>query len=220
MNGISPENVAAAWGGGFVILSYFLGSIPFGLLIAKMRGVDLRKQGSGNIGATNVFRCVGKGWGILALLLDALKGFIPAFVFPLIYARIAGAGAPPWLSLVLGATAVAGHNWPVWLGFAGGKGVATSAGMLLGVAPAAMGIAMAVFAVALAAFRRVSVGSILAAVTVAVAGWVFYYQDNPILALILTALAALVILRHRANIQRLLAGAEPPLWGRGAEKKG
>ena len=192
-----------------VLAAYLLGAIPNGLLIAKARGIDLRRTGSGNIGATNVFRCVGKGWGILAFVLDALKGFVPAFFFPRLVA-----GAPDWLGLACGVAAVAGHNWPVWLGFKGGKGVATSAGMLLGIAPAAVGIGFGVFAVTVAATRFVSLGSILAAVAVPAAYLALNGTGNKLLAGVLVGLGLLVIVKHRANIRRLLQGAEPRITGK------
>ena len=191
-----------------VLAAYLLGAIPNGLLIAKARGIDLRRTGSGNIGATNVFRCVGKGWGVLAFVLDALKGFVPAFCFPQLVA-----GAPDWLGLACGGAAVAGHNWPVWLGFKGGKGVATSAGMLLGIAPAAVGIGFGVFAVTVAATRFVSLGSILAAVAVPAAYLALNGTGNKLLAGVLVGLGLLVIVKHRANIRRLLQGAEPRITG-------
>ena len=116
------------------IIAYLLGAIPFGLLVAKSRGVDIRSQGSGNIGATNVFRVIGKGWGVFTLVLDALKGFIPSFYFPML-----GKLDPEW-GVLFGLAAIIGHSFPVYLRFKGGKGVATSAGMLLGVAPLTVGI--------------------------------------------------------------------------------
>lgn len=200
----------------FALLSlagYLLGSIPFGWLIARARGIELREVGSKNIGATNVFRSVGKGWGVLALVLDAAKGFIPAYAF---YHWFPDAATclgdfSREAGLVWGVCAIVGHNWPVWLKFRGGKGVATSAGVLLGVAPAAIGVALLVFAVVLAVTRRVSVGSILAAVAACVAGW-YFYPARPILAGVLTLLAVLVVIRHKSNISRLLHGKEPPLW--------
>lgn len=200
----------------FALLSlagYLLGSIPFGWLIARARGIELREVGSKNIGATNVFRSVGKGWGVLALVLDAAKGFIPAYAF---YRWFPGAADclgsfAGEAGLVWGVCAIVGHNWPVWLKFRGGKGVATSAGVLLGVAPAAIGVALLVFAVVLAVTRRVSVGSILAAVAACAAGW-YFYPSRPILAGVLTLLAVLVVIRHKSNISRLLHGKEPPLW--------
>ena len=192
-----------------VLAAYVLGSIPNGLLIARCKGIDLQKVGSGNIGATNVFRCVGKGWGIAAFVLDAVKGFVPAFCFP----RLLDA-APPWLGLACGLAAVAGHNWPVWLKFKGGKGVSTSAGMLLGIAPAAVGIGFAVFALTVALTRFVSLGSILAAVAVAGSGIWLYGADNRLLAGALIAMGALVVLKHRANVGRLLKGTEPRIVGK------
>ena len=192
-----------------VLAAYLLGAIPNGLLIARLKGVDLQKVGSGNIGATNVFRCVGKGWGIAAFVLDAVKGFVPAYVFP----RLMEA-APAWLGLACGIAAVAGHNWPVWLKFKGGKGVSTSAGMLLGIAPAAVGIGFAVFAVVVALSRIVSLGSILAAIAVAGAGVWLYGADNRLLAGALVAMGALVVLKHRANVGRLLKGTEPRIVGK------
>ena len=192
-----------------VLAAYLLGSIPNGLLIARLKGIDLQKVGSGNIGATNVFRCVGKGWGIAAFVLDAVKGFVPAFFFPRLLET-----APPWLGLACGIAAVAGHNWPVWLKFKGGKGVSTSAGMLLGIAPAAVGIGFAVFAVVLALTRFVSLGSILAAIAVAGSGVWLYGADNRLLAGALVAMGALVVLKHRANLGRLLNGTEPRIVGK------
>lgn len=199
----------------FALLSlagYLLGSIPFGWLIARARGIELREVGSKNIGATNVFRSVGKGWGVLALLLDAAKGFIPAYAFARWFPEAATWPAVAGeAGLVWGVCAIVGHNWPVWLKFKGGKGVATSAGVLLGVAPAAIGVALGVFAVVLAVTRRVSVGSILAAVAACAAGW-YFHSGRPILAGVLTLLAVLVVIRHRSNIARLLHGKEPSLW--------
>ena len=192
-----------------ILASYLLGAIPNGLLIARLKGVDLQKVGSGNIGATNVFRCVGKGWGVLAFVLDAVKGFVPAFFFPRLLET-----APPWLGLACGVAAVAGHNWPVWLKFKGGKGVSTSAGMLLGIAPAAVGIGFATFALAVAVTRIVSLGSILAAVAVPAAYLAMNGTDNPLLAGALVAMGLLVIVKHRANVRRLLAGTEPRIVGK------
>ena len=192
-----------------ILASYLLGAIPNGLLIARLKGVDLQKVGSGNIGATNVFRCVGKGWGVLAFVLDAVKGFVPAFFFPDLLEA-----APAWLGLACGVAAVAGHNWPVWLKFKGGKGVSTSAGMLLGIAPAAVGIGFAVFALTVALTRFVSLGSILAAVAVAGSGVWLYGADNRLLAGALILMGLLVIVKHRANVGRLLKGTEPRIVGK------
>ncbi len=192
-----------------VLAAYLLGSIPNGLLIARLKGIDLQKVGSGNIGATNVFRCVGKGWGIAAFVLDAVKGFVPAFFFPRLLES-----APPWLGLACGVAAVAGHNWPVWLKFKGGKGVSTSAGMLLGIAPAAVGVGFAVFALTVALTRFVSLGSILAAIAVPAAYLGMNGAENRLLAGALVIMGALVIFKHRANVGRLLRGTEPRIVGK------
>ena len=192
-----------------ILAAYVLGSIPNGLLIARGKGIDLQKVGSGNIGATNVFRCVGKGWGIFAFVLDAVKGFVPAFFFPQLMA-----GAPDWLGLACGVAAVAGHNWPVWLKFKGGKGVSTSAGMLLGIAPAAVGVGFLVFALTVALTRFVSLGSILAAIAVPAAYIAINGTGNKLLAGALIVMGLLVIFKHRANIRRLLQGAEPRITGK------
>lgn len=182
------------------IIAYLFGALPFGLLVAKSRGIDIRRQGSGNIGATNVFRCVGKGWGIFTFILDVLKGFVPAFVFPRL------ATLDPEYGVLFGFAAIIGHSFPVCLKFKGGKGVATSAGMLLGVAPLAVGVGFICWLVCMVASRYVSLSSIIAAVAVAISVWV---QDKGLAVNIaLTILAALVVWLHRANIKRLLNGTE------------
>jgi glycerol-3-phosphate acyltransferase PlsY len=182
------------------VAAYLFGAVPFGLLVAKAKGIDIRQQGSGNIGATNVFRCVGKGWGIFTFMLDALKGFIPAFVFPLI-----GSLSGEW-GVLFGMAAILGHSFPVYLEFKGGKGVATSAGMLVGIAPLAVGIGFICWVICMVASRYVSLSSILAAGAVAITVWI---QDKGLIVNIaLTVLAALVVWLHRANIQRLLNGTE------------
>lgn len=183
------------------LAAYLAGSVPFGLLIAKARGVDLRSQGSGNIGATNVFRCVGKPWGIACFILDALKGFLPAALFPQM-----AEGLPAWAGLLFGAAAILGHNFPVFLKFKGGKGVATSAGVLLGVAPLAVLVGLLTWGIVFFISGYVSLGSILAAVAVVIAGWTLGYDRTTAVAL--TLLGLLAIYRHRANIQRLIAGTE------------
>ena len=181
--------------------AYLLGAVPFGLLVAKSRGVDIRTQGSGNIGATNVLRVIGKGWGIFTFVLDALKGFVPAFVFP----RLVGLN-PEW-GVLFGIVAILGHSFPVYLNFKGGKGVATSAGMLLGVAPMAVLVGFVCWVLCMVFSRIVSLSSIVAAIAVAVAVWVL--DPNALVVNVaLTILAALVIWLHRANIGRLLNGTE------------
>lgn len=195
--------------------SYLLGSIPCGLIVARLKGVDLRKAGSGNIGATNVFRCVGKGWGIVTFAGDALKGYAPAALFPLLWARLVPGMPPPaHLGLLCGLAAIAGHNWPLFAGFKGGKGVATSAGALLGFAPGAVGVGAATWALLFGLTRYVSLASIAAAVTVPAASWWLDLKHGALEPGTLTLLGLIVIWRHRANIRRLLRGEELGGWKR------
>ena len=183
------------------LISYLFGAIPFGLLVARLHGVDIRSKGSGNIGATNVFRVIGKGWGIFTFVLDALKGFIPAFVFPLL-----GNLSGEW-GVLLGMAAIMGHTFPIYLKFKGGKGVATSSGMLLGVAPLAVGIGFLCWVACLAISRYVSLSSILAALVVAVVVWI-QGDKGLIVNIAITILSLLVVWLHRANVKRLLNGTE------------
>lgn len=201
---MQPETL---WLGGLGLVSYLVGAIPFGLLVGLARGVDIRTVGSKNIGATNVLRSVGKPWGITTFVLDALKGFLPAAVFPIV-GNVCGADFQSLeiAGLVGGACAILGHNFPVYLGFKGGKGVATSAGMVLGLAPQAVAIGLGVWAVVFYSLRYVSLASIVAALAVVGAGWWLY--DGYLLPVALTVLGVLVVLRHQANIKRLLNGTE------------
>lgn len=181
-------------------IAYVIGSIPFGLLISKAKGVDIRKQGSGNIGATNVLRCLGKPLGITCFVLDALKGFLPAALFPMI------GKVDPTFGILFGTAAILGHNFPIFLNFKGGKGVATSAGVLLGVAPLAVVIGLLTWVIVFKTSGYVSLGSIIAALAVIATGWTAGYGS--VIATALTLLGALTIYRHRENIKRLAAGTE------------
>ncbi len=187
------------------LASYMVGAIPFGLLIARSRGVDIRAVGSGNIGATNVFRAVGKPYGIAVYLLDMGKGLCGACLLPALIAR---GSASTELAIVSGFMAVIGHNWPVYLGFKGGKGIATTSGVLLGLAPGAVVTGLCVWAAVFFSSRYVSLGSILASASVAVYAWIAYAETDKPLAVALTVLALIGILRHRTNIRRLLNGTE------------
>jgi acyl phosphate:glycerol-3-phosphate acyltransferase len=188
-----------------ILFAYLIGSIPFGLLISKAKGQDIRKLGSGNIGATNVLRCLGKPLGIACFALDVLKGFLPAFVFPMfgnLHADFPGIG------ILFGAAAILGHNFPVFLKFKGGKGVATSAGVLIGVAPLAVVIGLATWAIVFKLSGYVSLGSIVAALVVVLTGWIRVGHYGVITASALTLLGGLTVWRHRTNIQRLREGTE------------
>lgn len=182
------------------LVAYLIGSIPFGLLIAKTKGIDIRKQGSGNIGATNVLRCLGKPLGIACFILDVLKGYLPAALFPI----LGNCGSD--FGILFGVAAILGHNFPVFLHFKGGKGVATSAGVLIGIAPLAVGIGVLSWALIFFISGYVSLGSIIASVVVILIGWLAGY--GLVTALALTLLGALSIYRHRSNIQRLIKGTE------------
>jgi len=198
------------------VSAYLLGSLPFGYLIARCRGVDIRTVGSGNIGATNVFRAVSKPLGILTFALDVAKGVCGTLLVPALAAGLLPADPPlpeggaVALRIFCGFLTVAGHNWTCFLGFRGGKGVATSAGLLLGLAPAGAGIAVAAWMVVFLTTRYVSVASIAAAAVLAAAVWALPRGETGAwFPAMLTALAALAIWKHRSNIARLRAGIEP-----------
>ncbi len=186
------------------LLGYLLGSVPFGLLIAKSRGIDIRQHGSGNIGATNVLRVVGKPWGISVFLLDALKG-----VAAVLLARWLGqeSANPVAMELLGGFACILGHNFPIWLAFKGGKGIATTAGVLATLLPVAVGVALLVWIVVFYLSRYVSLASIVAAVTVPLA---VFAQEQQVTLLFgfSVVIALLAIWRHRSNIRRLVEGTE------------
>lgn len=199
------EKAALIIGAGFI--AYLLGAIPTGYLLARIKGVDIRKVGSGNIGATNVYRCIGKSWGILTFVLDFLKGYLPAVIFPILYQRWGVEISGAHLSLLCGCLAVIGHNWPVYLRFRGGKGMATGAGALLGFAPLAMLIGVICWLVFFLATRYVSLASILAAVLIVACSW-WFYRGQILIPIALSVMGVIVIWRHKTNLQRLLAGTE------------
>ena len=194
----------------WLVLAYLVGAIPFGLLIGRLNGVDIRTVGSRNIGATNIFRSVGKGWGVLTFTLDAVKGLVPALVFPRLGKEVLPVfqGLENSFGLLCGVAAILGHNFPIYLKFKGGKGVATSAGVLLGIAPAAVGIGMLGWVIIFASTRYVSVASIGATLAVVTTGWWRYRAAGLLLPVMLTLLGLLVVFRHKANIKRLLNGTE------------
>jgi len=218
------------------LVAFLLGSVPFGLLIAKARGVDIRQHGSGNIGATNVLRVLGKKFGIPCLLLDILKGFVPtllainlisftgqpmgmviAALFEWCYVFPAdGHFTAQLLQVFTGLCAILGHNYSPWVAFRGGKGIATSAGVVIALMPAAIVILVLVWVLLFLTTRYVSVASIAAVVVLPVltlyGSWHHgRLQDGtwnkPLFALSLM-IAIMGVWKHRANIQRLLAGTE------------
>jgi acyl phosphate:glycerol-3-phosphate acyltransferase len=215
------------------LFAFLLGSIPFGLIIAKLKGINIRDHGSGNIGATNVLRVVGKKYGITCLILDALKGFIPVVV-AISVIRFSGIHNPMTLTglsdlaadfpmltaqgaqVITGLCAILGHNYSPWVGFKGGKGIATSAGVLIALMPAAVLILLLIFLMTFLLSRYVSLASMVAAGAlpfVTLAGSWFHGKiqngtwNKPLFAFTVI-IAILAIWKHRSNISRLRAGTE------------
>jgi acyl phosphate:glycerol-3-phosphate acyltransferase len=196
-----------------VIGSYLLGSIPFGYLAGRIAGIDIRNCGSGNVGATNVIRTLGKSYGYPVFAADFLKGFAAVKMSVLIATRT----RPEWISpemfgIIAAISSVLGHSFPVWLRFKGGKGVATSAGALFGLAPVAALAGMAIWILTFLLTRYVSVASIAAAAALPVIILVVTWLNRTAgkwLFLSSVCLAAVVIWRHRSNLSRLIRGTEP-----------
>lgn len=195
-----------------IACGYLCGSVPFGYLAGRLKGIDIRQHGSGNIGATNAIRVLGKGIGIPVFILDMLKGWLPVW---LAAGWIAQTGAAPEIisvgKVLTGFAAVIGHMFTFWLGFKGGKGIATTGGVLAGISPVGMLGGWIGFLTFLFAFRYVSLGSIAAAVGVptamAIQMWREGHWDFVLLGFGIVVMI-LAIARHRSNIQRLLAGTE------------
>jgi acyl phosphate:glycerol-3-phosphate acyltransferase len=191
-------------------LGYVSGSIPWGLWLGKwVRGIDVREHGSRNLGATNVYRVLGPGLGILTLALDVLKGALPVWIVPAMADMDAFPGGPEWCAVTVGLGAVIGHVFSVFLGFKGGKGVATTAGVLLALSPLVCAIAALVFVATVAITRYVSLGSTLGAIALCVALLLSTPQGVHSPSFLLgVLLALLVIVRHRENYARLARGEE------------
>ena len=200
--------------GVILLAAYLIGSIPFGLLIGKLNGKDIRKEGSCNIGATNVTRVVGKWWGKLCFLCDFLKGFLPVFaVMQLCLDQGSGSGPGDWLAALTAFAAVLGHVFPVYLGFKGGKGVSTAAGAALALCPLAVVIAGAVWVIVFFLSRYVSLASLAAALALPLSAWLLGYfgvvkNFRPAFGTVLIVFGGLAFWRHRSNIVRLLNGTE------------
>ncbi|HEX5966416.1 MAG TPA: glycerol-3-phosphate 1-O-acyltransferase PlsY [Pyrinomonadaceae bacterium] len=189
-----------------VIIAYLIGSIPFGYLIVRARGGgDVRETGSGGTGATNVSRRAGKAAGVFTLILDALKGAMAVVIAK----RVLTGDNTEWLIAVVAIAVIVGHIFPVWLGFRGGKGVATGVGVFLALVPLAVLFAGVIFVAVVALTKYVSLGSILAAATIPVFVWLFALEVDlkPLLSASVVG-ALLIIFAHRGNIARLLNGTE------------
>ena len=214
------------------IAAYLLGSIPTGYLVAKAKGVDIRAHGSGNIGATNVFRILGKQAGIFVLTVDALKGLFAVWLLPILAMKVFGAEAGvtaqadlnnlkfgmkatteaqamqvlEWLKIIAGISAILGHNYTCWLKFKGGKGVATTAGVLASLFPGTFGIALLLWVIVFVVSKYVSLASIVAAASLPISTWAL--KGTPRMIGVAFFMGALAIYKHKGNIQRLLNGTE------------
>jgi acyl phosphate:glycerol-3-phosphate acyltransferase len=191
-----------------VVISYLLGATPSGYLVGKACGIDVRTAGSGNIGATNVVRILGRNAGAVVLAADALKGFVAARWVPLLALHLFPSLATPRdnLAVVGGVAAILGHIYTFWLYFKGGKGIATSGGVVLAWAPVACLTALAVWGLVLTISKYVSLASIAAAIILPFAVW--FWNGSTTMTLAMTGLSLLAIYKHKANIQRLLKGTE------------
>ena len=202
-----------------VLLAYLFGSLPIGLLVGRMvKGIDVRDYGSGNIGASNVWRIMGPLWGTAVFLFDFCKGYLPAVIAAgashvpawLLLSRASAmptVNTPSWMPVVVGLAAILGHNFSPFLRFKGGKGVATSLGVVFGLNPVAAAVGFAVWGVCLFVTRYISVSSMIAAIVTS-GVLIFFHPDLPhVLFAILVAL--FVVVKHRPNIARLKAGTEP-----------
>jgi len=181
-----------------IIASYLIGSIPFGFIIAKIRGIDIRRHGSGNIGATNVWRTIGPGAGLTVLALDAAKGAAAVYI-----GRQAGIEG---VEMLTGIAALVGHAFPLFLGFRGGKIIATGAGVLLALAPPVLLIAFTVFMIVVLVSRYVSLGSVCAALSVPLSMFLLHY--SLLYNIFGGVLCLFAVLKHIPNIKRLARGTE------------
>lgn len=206
-----------------LLASYLLGSIPFGLVMARMlKGVDLRQVGSGNIGATNAMRVLGKPLGLVAFLLDLAKGLLPTWLPPIVAAAAVAEldeVAPLLFVSSCGTAAVVGHCFPLYLRFHGGKGVATGCGAIVGVDPIVFVVSGVVWLVVLSVSRYVSLASMAMGVAFPIVA-AFRIPDAPAFTAACALLTVLVLVRHRANIARIRAGSEPKIRGRRAAGAG
>ncbi len=192
------------------LIAYLLGSIPTGFLVARSRGIDIRTVGSGNIGATNAFRILGTPAGISVLLVDALKGWVAVFFVARYMANFfyptAGQTAFEWFRLIAGVCAILGHNYTCWLRFKGGKGIATSAGMLVALVPVPLLIILGIWIVVFLLSRYVSLASMVAAAALPFAA--LWRGESLTIVIVTACLATLAIYKHKANIERLRKGTE------------
>lgn len=199
-----------------LVVSYLIGSVPFGYLFARLvKGVDIRKHGSGNIGATNVFRVVGRQWGIIVLILDFAKGFLVVTLLAEFFFNLAPAVSIRTYKIIMAIAVISGHDWTVFLGFKGGKGIATSLGTLLGIVPLVCGLAAIVWIGTILIWKYVSVASLAAFVSPPLFIAIFYQQKENFLLLVIFSIivAFFAVYKHIPNIKRLLRGEEKRIVG-------
>ncbi|OHC03466.1 MAG: acyl-phosphate glycerol 3-phosphate acyltransferase [Planctomycetes bacterium RIFCSPLOWO2_12_FULL_40_19] len=196
-----------------IIMSYLIGGIPFGYLIAVAKGIDIRKQGSGNIGATNVGRVLGRKYGLIIFVLDMLKGFVTVFLVPVLVGSeiMFPTTSDNLLVILCGFCAILGHAFPMYLRFKGGKAVATSFGVFIWLVPISIAIVFGVWLLTVIVSRYVSLGSMIG--TLALVGVIVVVVDSPFgdnmyLTALSVAVAILIIVRHTSNIKRIIAGTE------------
>jgi acyl phosphate:glycerol-3-phosphate acyltransferase len=194
-----------------IVLGYLIGSIPFGFLAGKIKGVDIRKVGSGNIGATNIYRSLGIGPALTVFILDLLKGAAAVYIAQALLPQSTPLLSREYFIVISGVAAMIGHMYSIFLGFSGGKGAATSLGILLGIAPDLFVIAIFYVIICIAITRYVSVASITGVVLLSA---LMFVLNKPMAYGICTVIAAiLMIYKHIPNIKRLLSGTEPKIWG-------
>jgi glycerol-3-phosphate acyltransferase PlsY len=199
------------------VASYLIGAIPTAYIFCRLlKEVDIRKVGSGNVGATNAMRAIGKGWGITVLLLDVLKGFLPVVLLGNAAASYVTEMPDELIRIILGLSCICGHNWTIFLGFKGGKGVATTLGVLIGLATAvsglrlALGLVIATWFVVFIIFRIVSLASIAAATAFPV--YLLLLRQSNILLSAGIIFSVFIIIRHRSNIRRIARGEEKKIF--------
>ncbi len=194
-----------------LILAYLIGSVPTAYIFGRIiKGVDIRNFGSGNVGATNVYRMIGKMPAFIVLFIDALKGFAPVLLFPAIFNIDKNLLNPELTSILIGVACISGHVWTVFLKFKGGKGVATTSGVILAIAPKVFLIALIVWSIILLLFRYVSLASIAAAISLPISSLVLN-KSFPLVLFSIT-LCFIGTYKHKANISRLLKGEEKKIF--------
>ena len=200
------------------LIAYLLGSIPTGYLMGRARGIDLRTMGSGNIGATNAFRILGKPAGIFVLIVDGLKGWVSVELIPGVVCKLlhvsSDADMSEYLAMIAGVFAILGHNYTCWLKFKGGKGIATSAGVLAALIPVAFVVGLTTWIVVCLLTKYVSLASMAAAFSLPFAAWAGHSSRR--LIAVAAILGALAIYKHKANIERLRKGTENKIGGKKA----